>query len=89
MLENKKILLAEGYEVICVQHSSQHGKQTWSYINSVLVGEHLFVPQYGMAEFDEKALLDYGKTGLQLHPIQADHIMNERGSLHCITAPIY
>jgi agmatine/peptidylarginine deiminase len=89
MLENKKILLAEGYEVICVQHSSQHGKQTWSYINSVLVGEHLFVPQYGMAEFDEKALLDYRKTGLQLRPIQADHIMNERGSLHCITAPIY
>lgn len=88
MDKNKKILENLGYRVIDIPHSDSEGYTHWSYLNSLIIENKVFVPQYGIDE-DETALQIYEKVGFKVIPVKADQIMKENGSLHCITNFIY
>ncbi|WP_413587325.1 agmatine deiminase family protein [Bdellovibrio sp. HCB274] len=88
MKKNKKILLERGFQIIEIDHIDQKGLTHWSYLNSVIVGQNIFVPQYGFPA-DRAVVATLQKLGFIVHPIQAGSIMKERGSLHCITNFIY
>jgi agmatine/peptidylarginine deiminase len=88
MNKNKMILDNLGYEVIEVPHSDNEGCTNWSYLNSLIIENKAFVPQYDIDE-DEKALKVYEEVGFSVIPIEARTIMKEKGSLHCITNFIY
>ncbi len=88
MDKNKTILENLGYEIIEIQHSDREGHTNWSYLNSLIIEEKVFVPQYDLDE-DEKALQVYKNLGFTVIPVKAKSIMKENGSLHCITNFIY
>lgn len=88
MDKNKEILTKNGLDVINIPHIDKEGFTNWSYANAVIVNGNAFVPQYGHTE-DESALKIFADLGYSVHPIMADTIMKENGSLHCITNFIY
>lgn len=88
MEANKKLLLERGFQVFEIDHIDQEDHTNWSYLNSVLVGDNAFVPQYGFAT-DKAAVATFRSLGFNVHPIRAAQIMRERGSLHCITNFVY
>lgn len=88
METNKKILSERGFQVLEVEHIDQNGRTNWSYINSVIVGDNAFVPQYGFAT-DRGAVTTFERLGFKVYPVPAAKIMQERGSLHCITNFVY
>jgi len=88
MDKNKTILENLGYEIIEIAHSDREGYTHWSYLNSLIIEEKVFVPQYDLDE-DEKAFQIYKDIGFTVIPIKARKIMKENGSLHCITNFIY
>jgi agmatine/peptidylarginine deiminase len=88
MESNKKILSDKGFQVIEVDHIDQTGHTNWSYLNSVIVGDNAFVPQYGFAS-DKTAVAAFASLGFTVHSIKAEQVMRERGSLHCITNFVY
>lgn len=88
MDKNKEILIQHGLDVIDIPHIDQEGFTNWSYANAVMVNENVFVPQYGHKE-DEDALRVFRDLGYLVHPVKADTIIKEKGSLHCITNFIY
>ncbi|MBO9665736.1 MAG: agmatine deiminase family protein, partial [Bdellovibrio sp.] len=88
MEENKKLLQGRGFQVIEIEHLDEKDKTHWSYLNSVIVGQNAFVPQYGL-EQDKSAVRVFQDLGFIVHPIGAEQIINLRGSLHCITNFIY
>ena len=88
MDKNKEILVQKGLDVIDVPHIDKDGFTNWSYANAVIVNGDAFVPQYGQKE-DESALRVFTDLGYSTHPVPADTIMKEKGSLHCITNFIY
>jgi len=88
MDKNKEILNQKGIDVIDIPHIDKDGFTNWSYANAVIVNGDAFVPQYGHKE-DESALRVFADLGYSVHPVAADTIMKEKGSLHCITNFIY
>lgn len=88
MEANKKELSDRGFQVIEVDHIDLKDYTSWSYLNSVIVGSNAFVPQYGF-DTDAAAVTTFQRLGFAVHPIKADQIMRERGSLHCITNFVY
>ena len=88
MDKNKSILEDLSYDVIEIPQSDSENYFNWSYLNSVIIGEKAFVPQYGI-DFDENALKVYTEIGFTVIPVPASQIMKENGSLHCITNFIY
>lgn len=88
MDKNKEILIQNGLDVIDIPHIDKEGFTNWSYANAVIVNGGAFVPQYGHNE-DESALRVFSDLGYSVHPVVADTIMKEKGSLHCITNFIY
>lgn len=88
-MDKNKLLLEElGYEIIEILHNDNEEKVNWSYVNSVIIDQKVFVPHYGI-EQDEHALFVYKKMGYEVIPIMANQIIKENGSLHCITNFIY
>lgn len=88
MDKNKSVLESLGYEVIEIPQSDNENYAHWSYLNSIIIEEKAFVPQYSLDE-DEKALKIYEEIGFTVIPIKASQIIKENGSLHCITNFIY
>lgn len=88
MSKNKEILKKLNYEVVEISHSDNEENTSWSYLNSLIIGNKVFVPQYGL-EQDLEALKGYQQCGFSVIPIEARDIMREKGSLHCITNFIY
>lgn len=88
MEANKKQLLDRGFQVIEIDHIELKDHTSWSYLNSVIVGDNAFVPQYGF-DTDAAAVTTFQRLGFTVHPIQAAQIMLEHGSLHCITSFVY
>lgn len=88
MEKNKQILLNFGFDIIDLPHIDLTGYTSWSYANAVVVGKNVFIPQYGHKE-DQNALNIYSSLGYKVYAIEADMIMKEKGSLHCITNFIY
>ena len=88
MEANKKLLSDRGFQVIEIDHIDLKDHTSWSYLNSVIVGDNAFVPQYGF-DTDAAAVTTFQNLGFTVHPIQAEQIMREHGSLHCITNFVY
>jgi len=88
MEANKKLLSDRGFQVIEIDHIDQKDHTNWSYLNSVIVGDMAFVPQYGF-NTDTAAVTTFQSLGFTVHPIQAEQIMRAHGSLHCITNFVY
>jgi agmatine/peptidylarginine deiminase len=84
MIKNRSILENLNYEVIEVSHSDKDECTNWSYLNSLIVGDKAFVPQYDLDQ-DEAALKVYESVGFKVIPVKARTIVKEKGSLHCIT----
>lgn len=88
MGKNKEILIQNGLDIIGIPHIDSEGLTNWSYANALVVNGDAFIPQYGHKE-DESALRVFSDLGYSVHPVAADTIMKEKGSLHCITNFIY
>lgn len=88
MEANKELLLGRGFQIVEIDHIDKKDHTNWSYLNSVIVGENAFVPQYGF-DSDKAAVAVFKNLGFRVHPVQAEQIMRERGSLHCITNFVY
>lgn len=89
MERNKKILIEQGLEIFEIPHFDLADQTNWSYVNSIIVNEYAFVPQYGLKSYDENATKVFRNLGFKVMPIYTDKIMQERGALHCITNFIF
>lgn len=88
MEANRKLLLGRGFQLFEIDHIDRKDHTNWSYLNSVIVGDKAFVPQYGF-DADSAAVSTFKSLGFTVYPVQAEQIMRERGSLHCITNFVY
>lgn len=80
MLANKAKVEALGLRVLEVDHFSLQRP----YVNVVLVGKKVFVPQYG-AEYDSKALDAYRSLGLSPVGVPMEQHAVSGGAIHCST----
>lgn len=90
----RKELESYGFEVTEMRFNdkvdSPNTDLNWAYINFLQVGNHIFMPAFGI---DEDAIAkDYIKKSFPdttIHPIEMPEIVKKGGALHCLTWNVY
>lgn len=91
MDQNLKILTENGFKIKRVRQPGTIGIHNSfvhiSYINSLIIGNKVFMPKYGLS-YDSEAIEDFRRAGLSVVLVNQD-LPWLFGSIHCLTAPIY